>query len=106
VVVDNYCRHKAKAVEQWLASHPRFTLLWFPTYGPRAKPIERARGDVHDKWARHHKRKRLRDVVRNVERHLQQNGPWWYKLSRVYEAPEVTAAVEHLAAASQEKIAA
>ena len=24
VVVDNYCIHKAKAVEQWLASHPRF----------------------------------------------------------------------------------
>jgi hypothetical protein len=31
VVVDNYCIHKAKAVEQWLANHPRFTLLWFPT---------------------------------------------------------------------------
>jgi transposase len=27
VVVDNYCRHKAKAVEQWLASRPRFALL-------------------------------------------------------------------------------
>jgi putative transposase len=24
VVVDNYCIHKAKAVAQWLASHPRF----------------------------------------------------------------------------------
>jgi hypothetical protein len=32
VVVDNYCMHKAKAGEQWLARHPRFALLWLPTY--------------------------------------------------------------------------
>lgn len=58
VVADNDCMHKAKAVEQWLASHPRFTLLWLPTYCPRAHPIERAFGDVHDKCTRHHKRQR------------------------------------------------
>jgi transposase len=106
VVVDNYRIHKAKAVEQWLASHPRFTLLWLPTYCPRANPIERAFGDVHDKCTRNHQRKRLRDVVRDVERHLRQNGPWLYKLSRVYEEPEVTAAVERIAAQQQAKIAA
>jgi transposase len=50
--VDNYCIHKAKAVEQWLAHHPRFTLLWLPTYCPRANPIERVFGDVHDKGTR------------------------------------------------------
>jgi putative transposase len=76
VVVDNYCIHKAKAVEQWLASHPRFVLLWLPTYCPRANPIERAFGDVHDKCTRNHTRKRLRDLVQDVERHVQENGPW------------------------------
>ena len=101
VVVDNYCMHKAKAVEQWLASHPRFTLLWLPTYCPRAHPIERAFGDVHDKCTRNHKRKRLRDVVRDVERHMDQHGPWLYKLSRVYAEPEVTAAVKRIAAEQQ-----
>ena len=106
VVVDNYKIHKAKAVEQWLATHPRFTLLWLPTYCPRANPIERAFGDVHDKCTRNHKRKRLRDVIRDVERHLQSNGPWWYKLSRLYQEPEVTAAVERIAAEVQAKSAA
>ena len=106
VVVDNYCIHKAKAVQQWLADHPRFAVLWFPTYCPRANPIERAFGDVHDKCTRNHKRKHLRDVVHDVERHLRHNGPWLYKLSRVYETPEVTAAVAQIAAAHQEKIAA
>jgi putative transposase len=106
VVVDNYKIHKAKAVNQWLATHPRFELLWLPTYCPRANPIERAFGDVHDKCTRNHKRKRLRDVIGDVERHLLQNGPWLYKLSRVYDAPEVTAAVERLTAVHQAPIAA
>jgi transposase len=106
VVVDNYCIHKAKAVEQWLASHSHVTLLWLPTYCPRANPIERAFGDVHDKCTRNHKRKRLRDVVKDVERHVQENGPWQYKLSHVYYEPAVTAAVEQIAAQEQAKIAA
>jgi transposase len=106
VVVDNYCMHKAKAVKQWLDTQPRFEVLWLPTYCPRANPIERAFGDVHDKCTRNHQRKRLRDVVRDVERHLQENGPWLYKLSQVYEEPEVIAAVERIAAEQQAKIAA
>jgi len=106
VVADNYGIHKAKAVEQWLASHPRFTLLWLPTYCPRANPIERVFGDVHDKCTRNHKRKRLRDVVQDVERHVQTNGPWQYKLSQLYQDPEVTAAVEQMALEDQAQIAA
>lgn len=106
VIVDNYCIHKAKAVEQWLASHPRFELLWLPTSCPRANPIERAFGDVHDKCTRNHKRKRLRDLVQDVEQHVQENGPWQYKLSQLYDAPEVTEAVEQLAAERPSKIAA
>ena len=106
VVVDNYKIHKAKAVGQWLATHPRFELLWLPTYCPRANPIERAFGDVHDKCTRNHKRKRLRDVISDVERHLHANGPWLYKLSRVYQEPEGTTAVERMTAEAQAKKAA
>jgi len=106
VVADNYCIHKAKAVTQWLANHPRFEVLWLPTYCPRANPIERVFGDVHDKCTRNHKRKRLRDLVQDVERHMEENGPWQYRLSQLYDASEVTAAVEHIAAEAQAKIAA
>jgi transposase len=96
VVADNYRIHKAQAVQQWLAAHPRFALLWLPTYCPRANPIERAFGDTHDKVTRNHKRKRLRDLVADVARHLDQNGPWPYQLSALYQEPEVTAALEIL----------
>jgi putative transposase len=96
VVADNYGIHKAKAVGRWLADHPRFELLWLPTYCPRANPIERIFGDTHDKVTRNHKRKRLRDLVADVVRHLNCNGPWHYQLSRIYQEPEVTAAMKKL----------
>jgi putative transposase len=106
VVVDNYKIHKAIAVEQWLANHPRFELLFLPTYCPRANPIERAFGDVHDLCTRNHMRKRLRDLVMDVEAHLKVNGPWKYQLSELYYEPAVTAAVENIAAEEQTKVAA
>jgi putative transposase len=106
VVVDNYKIHKAKAIEAWLAEHPRFTLLFLPTYCPRANPIERAFGDVHDLCTRNHTRKRLRDLVVDVEAHLHMNGPWKYRLSELYYEPAVTAAVEKIAAEEQARVAA
>src|SRR5262249_55832775 len=106
VVVDHYCIHKAKAVAQWLASHPRFVLLWLPTYCPRANAIERALGDVHNKCTRNHERKRLRDLVQDAERHLQENRPWRYHLSQLYQTPEVTAAVKQMTLGTHAIIAA
>jgi putative transposase len=98
VVVDHYKIHQAKAVEQWLATHPRVTLLLLPTYGPRANPIERAFGDVHDGCTRNHQRKRLPELVADVADHVRLNGPWQYKLSDLYYEPAITAAVEKIAA--------
>jgi transposase len=106
VVMDNDCMYKAKAVEQWLASHPRVGLLWLPTYCLRANPLERVFGDVHDKCTRHHKRKRLRDLMKDVERHVQVHGSYRHKISHVYNAPEGTAAVEDIAAEKHPKVAA
>ena len=98
VVVDNSKIHYAGEVEKWLAAHPRFELLYLPTYCPKANPIERAFGDVHDKCTRNHTRKRMWHLVQDVKQHLQVNGPWAYALSALYYTPEVTAAVEALQA--------
>ena len=96
VVVDNYKIHKAQAVQRWLAAHPRFELVFLPTYCPRANPIERIFGDVHDRVTRNHKRKRLRDLVSDVTRYLTQHGPWQYRRSEIYDAPEITAELHKL----------
>jgi transposase len=90
VVVDNYKIHKARAVQHWLAAHPQVKLVFLPTYCPRANPIERIFGDVHDHVTRDHKRKRLRDLVSDVTRYLGQQGPWWYRRSEIYDTPEIT----------------
>ena len=99
VVVDNAKLHKAKKVQQWLTAHPRFAVLYLPTYCPDANPLERAFGDVHDKCTRNHTRKRIWDLVEDVKQHLRVNGPWRYALSELYYTPEVTMAVAALRAA-------
>jgi len=106
IVADNAKIHHAGEVEKWLAAHPRFKLLYLPTYCPRANPIERAFGDVHDKCTRNHTRKQLWHLVQDVKQHLQVNGPWPYALSDLYYTPEVTAAVQAPCAAeiAQEEI--
>jgi hypothetical protein len=103
---DNYKIHKAKAVEQWLATHPRVTLLFLQTYCPRAHPIERVFGDLHDCCTCNHQRNRLSALVADVEDHVHLNGPWQYKLSDLYYEPAVTAAVEKIAAEEHAKVAA
>jgi hypothetical protein len=82
-VVENYRMPKAKAVPPWLASHPRLEVLWFPTYCPRANPIARVFGDVQDTCTRNHTWKRLCDLVQDVERPRQANGPWRDNLSKL-----------------------
>jgi len=98
VVADNAKIHHAEKVQKWLAAHPRFEVLYLPTYCPRANPIERAFGDVHDKCTRTHTRKQMWQLVQDVKRPLLWNGPWTYALSHLYYTPEVTAAVEALRA--------
>ena len=77
-----------------------------PTYCPRANPIERAFGDVHDYCTRNHQRKRLPDLVADVEDHVHLNGPWRYQLSDLYYEPLITAAVQNIAAEAHAKAAA
>ncbi len=105
VVADNYRIHKAQAVVEWLAHHPRFEIVWLPSYCPNANPIERAFGDVHDKCTRNHKRTKIADLVSDVVWHLKRNGSWRYKLSSIYYESEVGAALAELNNAQQLKAA-
>jgi putative transposase len=94
VVADNGKIHKAAAGQRWRQQHPRFHWLFLPIYCPRANAIERCFGDRHDKVTRNHRRKRMRDLVHDVQRHLAQNGPWHYRLSEIYQSAEVTKALQ------------
>ena len=65
-------------------------------YRNHIREIERVFGGVHDKCARNHTRRRLRTLVGDVEEHLAENGPWKYRLSEIYYAPEVDLEVDVL----------
>ncbi|MBX3278373.1 MAG: IS630 family transposase [Acidobacteria bacterium] len=93
---DNYVIHKAKAVGRFLDQHPRFKILWLPTYCPKSNLIERAFWEVHDKCTRNHTRKRLSTLVHDVKQHLQKNEPWKYKIPDIYYEPEVDAELNTL----------
>jgi len=105
IVCDNYRIHTAKAVVEWLSAHPRFEMVFLPSYCPQANTIERAFGDVHDKCTRNHKRAHISDLVGDVVWHLKANAVWRYKLSRIYYTPEVDQAVAELATARKLKAA-
>jgi hypothetical protein len=80
-------------------------LVCVPGDCPRANPIERAFGDVPDKCTRNHKRTALAELAGEVKRHRRWNGPWRYRLSQLYYAPEVEAALAELQAAQELKAA-
>jgi DDE superfamily endonuclease len=94
VVADNGKIHKAAAVPHWRRPHPRFRLLFLPTYGAGAHPSERCFGDLHDKVRRNHRRKRRRDRVSDGQKHLAQKGPWPYRRSAIDQEAEVTQALQ------------
>ena len=95
-VVDHDQSHTAKAVHEWFANHPRIRLLLWPTYGPRANPLERAFGDGHARCTRNPTRQRLQDLVADVGAPLEVHGPWRYNLADLYNDPAVTAAVARM----------
>jgi hypothetical protein len=96
VVADTATIPHAQQVPQWLAAPPRCEGRSFPTSGPRANPLERALGDVHDKGPRHHTRKQMGHLVQEVKQPLRVTGPWRSALSEISYTPEVTATVEAL----------
>jgi putative transposase len=106
LVADNYGIHKTPQVVRWLAEHPRFEILWLPSYCPEANPIERAFGDVHDKVTRNHLRKTLHWLLWDVQQHLTYNGPWQYKLPCIYADPEVEAELSKLRQSSNLRLVA
>ena len=72
---------------------------------PKANPLERAFGDVHDKCRRNHKRTRIDDLSGDVAWHLRGDGSWPYQLAHIYYTPEVDAAVAALNMAQELKAA-
>jgi putative transposase len=95
VVADNYSIHTAGDVCRWLACHPRFVLLWLPRYCPKANPIERIFGDLHDRITRNHRHHTLPPLLAEVQRYLRRRAPHG-QLPSIYREPAVKLALRQL----------
>jgi transposase len=95
VVADNYSIHTAGDVRRWLARHPRFVLLWLPCYCPKANPIERIFGNLHDQITRHHRHRTLPPLLAEVQRYLRRRAHHG-QLPSIYREPAVKSALRHL----------
>jgi transposase len=95
VVADNYSIHTARDVCRWLARHPRFVLLWLPCYCPKANPIERVFGDLHDQITRNHRHRTLPPLLTEVKRYLRRRARPG-QLPSIYREPAVQSALRYL----------
>ena len=95
VVADNYSIHTAGDVCRWLACHPRFVLLWLPRYCPKANPIERIFGNLHDRITRNHRHRTLLSLLAEVQRYLRRRAHHG-QLPSIYREPAVQSALRYL----------
>jgi transposase len=95
VVADNDSIHTAGDVRRWLARHPRFVLLWLPRYCPKANPIERIFGDLHDQITRNHRHGTLPPLLAEVQRYLRRRAHHG-QLPSIYREPAVESALRYL----------
>jgi transposase len=95
VVADNYSIHTAGDIRRWLACHPRFVLLWLPRYCPKANPIERIFGDLHDRITRNHRHTTLPPLLAEVQRYLRRRAHHG-RLPSLYNEPTVKSALRRL----------
>jgi transposase len=95
VVADNYSIHTAGDVRRWLAGHPRLVLLWLPRYCPKANPIERIFGALHDQITRNHRHRTLPPLLAEVQRYLRRRAHHG-QLPSIYREPAVKSALRQL----------
>ena len=95
VAADNYSIHTAGDVCRWLACHPRLVLLWLPRYCPKANPIERIFGDLHDRITRNHRHRTLPPLWAEVQRYLRRRARHG-QLPSIYREPAVKSALRQL----------
>ena len=76
LIVDNYIIHKSHITRRWLASNPKFELLFQPAYHPWVNDIERVWKTLHDTVTRNHRHPSMKKLLCAVRRFLDVCQPW------------------------------
>ena len=70
MILDNYCTHKHKNVQKWLAKHPRFHLHFTPTPSSWCNMVERFFGKLTDKAIRRGVFHSVPDLITAIDAYL------------------------------------
>lgn len=76
LIVDNFVIHKSHITKRWLASNPKFELLFQPVYHPWVNKIERLWKTLHDTVTRNHHQPTMKRLMTDVRRFMQVCQPW------------------------------
>jgi transposase len=66
VVLDNSSTHKTPSIQRWLVRHPRFHLLFTPTYSSWLNLVERWFAELTTKWIKRSAHRSVRDLVASI----------------------------------------
>jgi transposase len=70
LIVDNYCTHKDKNVQEWAAKHPRFHFHFTPTGSSWLNLVERFFSDITQDVVRDGSFASVNELVNDMERYL------------------------------------
>lgn len=76
LIVDNFVIHKSRVTQSWLARHPRFKLVFQPTYSPWVNHIEKLWKQLHDTVTRNHRHNTLKQLMRDVRTFMKVASPF------------------------------
>jgi transposase len=68
---DQAPHHTSEAVEEWLARHPRLSIIEFPQYTPEENPKEQTCKDLKEEVSHHHWHETLADLRQAVDGYYQ-----------------------------------
>ncbi len=68
---DQAPHHTSEEVEEWLARHPRLTIIEFPKYTPEENPKEQTWKDLKEEVSHHHWHETLADLQQAVDGYYQ-----------------------------------
>ncbi len=76
LILDNYIIHKSKKAQRWLASNPKFIVLFQPVYSPWVNRIERLWHALHETITRNHQYRTLDELLHRVRYFLDNAAPF------------------------------
>jgi hypothetical protein len=76
LIADNFVNYKSRVTQSWLARHPKFELVFQPTYSPWVNQIEKLWKQLHDPVTRNHRQSTVNKLMHDVHTFMKAVSPF------------------------------